>query len=226
MNVDQQVIDLEVSLDPQEVLRMMGGAQKAPLRQSIIRMVEQYVDQFQETIRPRGAYTVREVTTSTPDRLTLQDCPPFEGQIAGFLQPARRVALFVVTIGKELEAIAEQRMEQGATLEGFTLDAIGSTAADAAADAMADHVLWTEAGPNEAVTPPFSPGYCGMPLEQQKVLFSTLDTSLIGVELLPTMIMHPIKSISGLIGIGEEDKIAAHGIPCEFCKMTTCRMRR
>ena len=140
-----------------------------------------------------------------PDRLHLRGCPPFEGQIAGFMEPARRVAVFVVTIGDEIERMAERRMEQGATLEGFTLDAIGSAAADAAADAMADHVLWNEAGPDEAVTPPFSPGYCGMALDQQKMLFSIVDATLHRGRTLPTMIMRPIKSVSGLIGIGGQE---------------------
>jgi hypothetical protein len=91
---------------------------------------------------------------------------------------------------------------------------------------LADHLVWNDLGPDEAVTPPFSPGYCGMPLDQQRVLFSILDTSPISVELLPTMIMRPIKSVSGLIGIGRQDRINASGVPCEACQLTTCRMRR
>ena len=63
-------------------------------------------------------------------------------------------------------------------------------------------------------------------VEQQKTLFSVVDTMPIGVRLLPTMIMRPIKSVSGLVGIGLQDKITSHGIPCELCKMAKCRMRR
>jgi hypothetical protein len=226
MSVEQQIVDLDVSLEPDEVLRMMGGVRKGPVQQSIIRMVDQYVERFRERIRPRGVYTVCEVASSTGDRLHLQCGHVFEGQIAAFLEPAHRVAVFIVTIGEEIEQIAERRMEQGATLEGFTIDAIGSVAADAAADAMADHVLWSDACPGEAVTPPFSPGYCGMALEQQKTLFSILDSRPLGVALLPTLIMRPIKSVSGLVGIGLQERIAAHAIPCERCKVSSCKMRR
>jgi cobalamin-dependent methionine synthase I len=162
----------------------------------------------------------------TSNRLELEDCPAFEGQIAGFLQPARRVAAFVVTIGDEIERMAEQRMEQGATLEGYVLHAIGSAAADAASDAMADHILWNHASPDEAVTPPFSPGYCGLGLDQQKALFCIVKADLIGVELLPMMIMRPVKSVSGLIGIGDQQQIASHGIPCNWCRIDDCKMRR
>jgi hypothetical protein len=226
MSDDQYVVDLEIEHDPVEVLRMMGGAHKAPLRQSLNKLVERLVADTRKGIRPRGVYTIREVGRLGPERLELRGGTTFEGQIASFLEPARRVAAFVVTIGEELEQMAERRMEQGATLEGYILHAIGSAAADAAADAMADHVLWNHANPDEAVTPPFSPGYCGMPLDQQAILFSMVEAQRVGVELLPTMIMRPIKSVSGLIGIGDQQGIAAHGIPCDWCRIDDCKMRR
>lgn len=226
MSTDQKIVELDIRLEPEEVLRLMGGAHRANVRRCIIRMVEDYVGQFRDKIRPRGAYVVREVDYRSENHLQLRGCPPFDGQIAGFLQPAQRVAAFVVTIGSEIETVAERRMEQGATLEGYTIDAIGSAAADAAVDAMTDYLLWNDAAGHEAVTPPFSPGYCGLPLEQQKILFSIIDTAPLGVELLPTLIMRPIKSVSALVGIGDQDTIASRGIPCEYCKMTNCRMRR
>ena len=226
MSADQQVVELDVRLDAGEVLRLMGGVHSAPVRHTLTRMVERHIEELHQKIRARGVYVIREVDSDTADRLDLRGCPPFEGQIAAFMAPARRVAVFVVTIGEEIESIAERRMEQGATLEGFAIDAIGSAAVDAAADAMADHVLWNDTGPEEAVTPPFSPGYCGMPLDQQKVLFSIVDPGPIGVQLLATLIMRPIKSVSGLVGIGDQASIVSHGVPCEFCRMTNCRMRR
>ncbi len=226
MSVDQQVVDLDVRLDPEEVLRVMGGVHKVPVRQSLIRMVERHIEEFRQKIHARGVYVIHKVESRTADRLVLRGCPPFEGQIAAFMAPALRVAVFVVTIGDEIELSAERRMEQGATLEGFAIDAMGSAAVDAAADAMADHVLWNNTGPEEAVTPPFSPGYCGLPLEQQQILFSIVDPGPIGVQLLPAMIMRPIKSVSGLVGIGDQESIVSHGVPCEFCRMTNCRMRR
>ncbi len=111
-------------------------------------------------------------------------------------------------------------------MEGYTLDAIGSAAADADADALADAVYWREAGPAEAITPPFSPGYCGLPLDQQISVFAIVNAKEIGVRLLPTMIMQPIKSVSGLIGIGDSQRVEAHGVPCQWCDLTTCHMRR
>ncbi len=226
MSVDQRYVDLDITLDPLEVLRLMGGSRCIPVRQSVLRLVERFVAESWGKIHACGVYTVREVQIRTTDHLHLEGCQPFEGQIAGFMEPARRVAVFVATIGDEIEQMAERRMEQGATLEGYTLDAIGSAAADAASDAMADHVLWNDAGPDEGVTAPFSPGYCGLGLEQQKTLFSIVDATPLSVELLPTMIMRPVKSVSGLVGIGPQAELTAHGIPCDSCRAPSCKMRR
>ena len=106
------------------------------------------------------------------------------------------------------------------------LDAIGSAAVDMAADALAEILRDHEAEAAEALTPPFSPGYCGMPLEEQRVLFSIIQAESIGVKLTTSVFMQPIKSISGLVGIGPREKIDVHGNPCQWCELTECKMRR
>ena len=117
-------------------------------------------------------------------------------------------------------------MNGGDLLAGFVLDAIGSAAADLASDALADHVLWNEATPDEATTPPFSPGYCGLSLEAQKPVFSIVDAGAIGVRLNASLMMQPVKSVSGLLGIGDREAVTDHGVPCQWCDMTDCKMRR
>jgi hypothetical protein len=46
------------------------------------------------------------------------------------------------------------------------------------------------------------------------------------VELLPAMIMKPVKSVSGLVGIGPREAVMAYGNPCDRCPAVDCRMRR
>jgi hypothetical protein len=65
-----------------------------------------------------------------------------------------------------------------------------------------------------------------MALEEQKTLFSIVDGGAIGVRLWPTCIMEPVKSVSGLIGIGPAEEIVERGVPCKYCELTDCSMRR
>lgn len=205
---------------------MMGCARGAPVRQNFRELVDRLSEESRTVIRPRGVYTVCDVERVTDAELVLGPGRVISGRIAGFLKPARRVAVFVVTVGQAIEDLVAQRLHAGEMLDGYTLNAIGSAAADAAADAIADSIYWREAGPEEAVTPPFSPGYCGMPIEEQQTLFSIVDGSAIGVSLLPTMIMEPLKSVSGLLGIGNAEDIVEFGVPCQRCQLDNCRMRR
>lgn len=220
------VVDLDIRVEPDEVLRMMGYGKEAKLRPEHRALVENLIEQTESHLRPRGVYGVYPVSRMTDDELVLESCPPIHGPIAGFLKPATRVAAFVVTVGDAVERMADQRMRQGDRLAGYILNSIGSAAADAAVDALADIIYFEEANPTEALTPPFSPGYCGLPLDQQISVFAIVNAKEIGVKLLPTMIMQPIKSVSGLIGIGESQSVEAHGVPCQWCDLTTCHMRR
>jgi hypothetical protein len=38
--------------------------------------------------------------------------------------------------------------------------------------------------------------------------------------------MKPVKSVSGLIGIGPQAAVHAYGNPCQRCPSLDCRMRR
>lgn len=204
----------------------MGCGQGASLREEHRLLVERLITEAQPWIHAKGVYRVYPVEKMTETELVLGPHRAIRGPIAGFLKPSRRVAAFVVTVGDALEKVADERLRNGSKLEGYILNAIGSAAADVAVDTLADLIYFEEAKPDEALTPPFSPGYCGLPLEEQISLFALVDTKPIGVKLLPTMIMRPLKSVSGLIGIGPSDEVEAHGVPCQWCDLQTCSMRR
>ena len=220
MKISARVIDLNVTVPEKEVLRMMGCGRRPCVPESQRTLIARLMAETHALIRPRAVYTVRNVETLTDHVLTLQGCRSFHGPIAGFLRPSRRVAVFVVTIGEQVESLARQRNRSGEALESFVLDAIGSAAVDVAADAMAEFLRDQETGDAEALTPPFSPGYCGMPLEEQRVLFSIVHGKSIGVKLTASSFMQPIKSISGLVGIGPREEVDVHGNPCRWCELT------
>jgi cobalamin-dependent methionine synthase I len=135
------------------------------------------------------------------------------------------VAVFVVTAGEEIVGMAEAASRARDTLSGLVYDAIGSHLADAAVERLAGDLHGRlEAG--ETLTLPYSPGYCGIPLAGQRSVFRLIEARRIGVELLPALIMKPVKSASGLIGLGPREQVTAFGNPCDRCPLADCRMRR
>ncbi len=216
---------LDVPLEPEAVLRFLGYPQGAAARPAVIDRVRRAVEEAEGVLRPRGVYALYAVAGMTDATLSLGEGVEFAGEIGSFLRAAGRVAVFVTTVGSEITGAIESAWGSGDVLRGTSADAVGSFAADRSAEALAGR-LSGNIGPGEALTPVYSPGYCGMDLGQQRLLFRLVDAGAVGVELLPSMLMRPIKSVSGLIGIGPKDEVEALGSPCARCPMMHCRMRR
>jgi len=66
----------------------------------------------------------------------------------------------------------------------------------------------------------YSPGYCNWNVAEQHKLFKLLPKDFCGVSLTESVLMQPIKSISGFIGVGE--KIKYHHYKCKFCTQKQC----
>jgi hypothetical protein len=83
-----------------------------------------------------------------------------------------------------------------------------------------------EFGAGDSFSARYSPGFCGMDLDQQRVLFRLAPAGDIGISLLPSLFMQPLKSISGIIGLGPREIVGVHLSPCERCPLVGCHMRR
>lgn len=222
----QKKVDLMVRLGLPDLLRAMGCRSIDRVPSSIREQAENVLGQAGDLIRAQCVYTVHPVARMSETQIDLAECPPIVGPIASFLKPATRVAAYVLTVGDSYERKSRALMADGDMLDGYAWDAVASAAADLATDLLTQHLLTAEAGRDEAVTPPFSPGYCGMGLDQQKPLFAIVDAGSIGVSLSESMMMSPIKSVSGLLGIGPATEVIDRGVPCQWCELTTCHMRR
>lgn len=74
------------------------------------------------------------------------------------------------------------------------------------------------------ITDRYSPGYCGWNVDEQQKLFSLFPDKFCGVTLTPHSLMQPVKSVSGIIGIGPE--VSRKGYTCNVCDMANCIYRK
>ncbi len=216
---------LEIQLDPSGILRYLGYPEGATPEGKVAVRVYQAIDSARSVQRPRGTYALYDVASSNRHSLTLSTGATFTGSIGEFLGNADRAAVFLATAGPEVVRLAEEATQRGDTLGGLVFDALGSELTEAAVTCILTG-LRTRLASGQALTMRYSPGYCGISLSRQKTIFELVDAAAIGVELLPTWIMKPVKSVSGLIGMGPADSVAAYGNPCTRCLLTDCRMRR
>ncbi len=217
--------NLEIAPDAAEVMRYLGYPIDAAPDANVAARVARAIESAWTLAKPRATYAIFPIESQDARALKLANGVEFHGQIGEFLNGACRLAVFVATAGPELPELSASAMARRDFLGGLIYNAIGSAIADKASLAVIE-VLRLHLAPGEGLTLPYSPGYCGMSLAQQRTVFSLLDAPAIGVELLPTYIMRPVKSVSGIIGLGPQSQITEHGKPCDKCPLDNCRMRR
>lgn len=207
-----------------EVLRFLGYPKGVfptdPMKQAIERVLARALP----GLEPRGTFSIYPVKAHTRRSLSLGGST-IVGNIGEFLHGSGRVAALVVTAGGAITQLSTEAWGAGDALAGWAFDAIGSWAAEAAADALTQQ-LGSHLGAGEGLTLRYSPGYCGMDLSQQRALFALARPGSIGVSLLPSLLMQPMKSVSGLVGLGPRELVGVNRSPCDRCLQPGCHMRR
>lgn len=203
----------ELRITPADVYEQMGYHDAQPDRatQQETAMILKEVSQW---LRPQFSYFV------------VNKLPDFEMGtiILRQLRGSEAYALFICTSGLEFEAYQHQLKEQGDMVRVFIADALGSVIAEKCADQMEkalqesiDKLGWKH-------TNRFSPGYCGWHVSQQQLLFPLFQGHTCGVKLTDSSLMVPIKSVSGIIGLGE--KVRKLEYTCGLCDFKQCYKRK
>jgi hypothetical protein len=211
-------------LVPAEIHRYLGYPREGSPAPPMAEQIAQVVVEAQLCLRPRGAYAVYPAPSRTAHSLQLGDTT-ISGSIGEYLKDAERVAVFAVTAGEEISLLSESAAKSRDAFSALVMDAVGSWAAEAAADALMLHMR-RHLRDEEELTLRYSPGYCGMEISQQRKLFQLVPAEAVGVRLLPSLLMYPLKSISGLVGLAPKEAVSSYRSPCDHCPRTGCHMRR
>lgn len=156
--------------------------------------------------------------------LLCQDTTFLTGRIiASQLEGSELLLLFACTAGHPIGEHASEAIRQGHFLKGYILDLIGSEAVERAMDLVQSRARTLFNPQGLLLTNRYSPGYCGWPLKDQPKLFGLIPADT-GIRLTDSFLMHPVKSISGLIGLGHSVKPQPY--PCDLCDNRNCRRKR
>ncbi|MBI5882411.1 MAG: hypothetical protein HZB91_04830 [Elusimicrobia bacterium] len=148
---------------------------------------------------------------------------PLEAVFSG----AERLALFAVTLGQPVCDEIDRLFSVNDSTLGCLLDTAASLAADRAAAWVETerHRAWAKEGLRSLR---YSPGYCGWHLSGQKKLLAHLRPGRIGLSLSETLLMTPVKSISGVVAAAPPSLHAFEpGFAfCAACKPKSCCSRK
>jgi hypothetical protein len=161
--------------------------------------------------KDHGEIQVKEVVLKTERIITTQ------------LRKAEAIALFICTAGVGIGDWSKVLMSEGDLLKGYIIDSIGSITVEKAMDLIQHKLEIIKANENLKITSRYSPGYCKWNVSEQHKLFSFFPEGFCGVHLNESALMHPIKSISGIIGIGKE--VRKNPYTCDMCDSKNCLYR-
>lgn len=139
------------------------------------------------------------------------------------IKKSEEVALFICTAGETIGRKSHQYMKEKDLLKGYIYDVVGSEIVEAAADRMQENIRKQTAEEGKFITNRFSPGYCGWNVSEQHSMFSFFKDNFCGIHLTDSALMSPVKSVSGIIGIGKEVKFSQYH--CTVCEDKNCIYR-
>lgn len=143
--------------------------------------------------------------------------------VAGQLKKSDRAALFVCSIGDQMEKWSKEVLKQGDPMLSYLIDTVASITVESVTNLLHDHIRVKFGEEDFKTTNRYSPGYCNWSVAEQHLLFSFFPKNFCGVSLTESALMIPIKSVSGVIGIGKEVKYREY--LCDSCGIKDCTYR-
>jgi hypothetical protein len=216
----------QISISREKILRGLG-MQLHDADEYLLDLIEQSVSVAKEMLDAKGGYIVTDEFSINIDSHTIE----IQGmmfdthkQVTLLLKKSECLIIFACTIGDEIEKESKRQMALGNALEGYIFDLIGSEFAECVAEQIHNEIETKVAKKDLKVSNRYSPGYCNWPVSDQHKLFSVLDTANCGIKLTHSSLMMPVKSVSGLLGIGKDLRRVKY--KCDICTDKNCIMRK
>jgi hypothetical protein len=215
----------DIHVNPEDIIRLLGG-QEGSVDTYASALVDQYIEKCRKVMSPSAGYVLIEsLEPESAEQIAIEGIHFQTGNIVHkMLRHSEIYALFLVTAGPEPESLARDLLEKGEYLEGYITDLVASAMVDSLADQIHDQIRKMAASTNMKVTNRYSPGYCSWDVAEQQKLFKLFPENSCGISLSESSLMSPVKSISGIVGIGPNVKFNEY--TCEICPMKTCHFRK
>ncbi|WP_106827908.1 vitamin B12 dependent-methionine synthase activation domain-containing protein [Parabacteroides pacaensis] len=217
----------EINLQPGDVLDIFHVEEDCSSDNPIVAETMQVYEQMHELSEIQGGYVIFDDIKifSREGRIQINNRTIHPAaKICSYLQKARQIAVFICTAGEGFTQKAVTYNQQGDYLKGYITDTFGSLVVEKAMDYIQSELDKQMQKNGMKITNRYSPGYCNWEVNDQKQIFDLLPEKACGISLTNSCLMVPIKSVSGIIGIGPEVRKNDYG--CDICNNITCIFRK
>jgi hypothetical protein len=191
-----------IILNPRKLLRVQGYRELDRVSPAIADAAKSAANIAAALARPAGAFRIVSTEVTAIDSVCIEGGVIFRSAaLAHYLRHGRDAAVFVATIGPELERRVDELYEAGSYLEWLFLESAGNLAVHVAVSQLRTRIAEATLALGYRLIGRLGPGHGDWPLADQPRLFALLDGASLPVVLSEHAVMTPRKSISGLCGI-------------------------
>jgi hypothetical protein len=210
--------DLQISIA--DVIRMQAADPQELSKRNpvLIRTAEGALENGTPYLEPVVLFRTLKVERLRHQRFFLEGGFELQSELLSqHLKGADYITVALCSIGAGVEQLARDQFGQD-PVYGLAVDAFGSAAVETLATEFCAWIDEQVAPIGMASSVPVSPGMLGWPVESgQQQIFRMLDSSVIDVQLSDSFMMQPVKTISLVVGIGEQINVS--GSSCDYCSM-------
>lgn len=215
----------ELDLEPAIIEDFIGfspGATPEPFPEIITEMLSETA----RMVKPAGGFVLFDhvLIDKVKNRITIQDkIFNTHAIVTKHMDKSEFIALFACTSGFEITKLASEYNRKGQAVYAYIIDSLGSIIVERSMSIIQERLKSMMNERELNITNRYSPGYCDWDIREQKELFGLLPHNFCGISLTDSMLMKPIKSVSGIIGIGKE--VTYDQYTCNYCKDVNCLYR-
>jgi hypothetical protein len=209
--------DFPFSIQIDDILRGQGMDPNSPRarRPAFLQIAEVALGLGFPLLHPSASVCEALVREVRHERLLLENDATLTGPLVSrYLAGAERIAAVVCTIGPGLEKLAS---EQEDVLLGLAMDGLGNAAIEAVGQQVCARLAQHAQAQGLETSAPLGPGEPDWSVGVgQPQLFGLFDPAPPGVRLAESGMMHPRKSVSFVVGIGQHMEQVDL---CELCSL-------
>ncbi len=184
----------------EEILRYLRTSSKVN-DERLSALIDECIDYALKHITPKTIYRIFDCAV-TEDSLIIDDVVFKSKRLAANLAGCKRTVVFGATLGTESDRILRIH-ESTEIAKASVFQAVFAEMIEDVCDNLEKEIIKEN---NVSLCKRYSPGYFDLAIENQKTLFELIDiTKRTGITLTDTMQMIPTKSVTGFMGIENEN---------------------
>lgn len=216
--------DEVLPLNEREVWRYAGyRGLTNEITEELKQILKQVMDELKQVCTYKVCY--RRMDIRWKNDMPLLPFPSTSKNLAKCLRGSSQIVLFAATIGLEIDRYIA-RYQKLSPVKALIAQAYGAERIENLCDTFCNEIQDMVMKEGYCCSTRYSPGYGDLPLETQVEIFKLLDCSRqIGISLNSSLLMSPSKSVTAIMGLGEQG-MASGNHKCSECNKLDCEYRK